>query len=319
MNSKPTISYISQFIIFWGLVAGCLFLASFAGLVIWMSMTGGGFGTMQKDMLNPANADAVKVLQLVSSSLTFLLPALIFARIVNKQPLRHLGLRTRFNWTQLGLAAVTVFVAFYLSGALAELTNQIPISAKLEKKFREMEKIYTEQVMVIANMKNLADYFYTLIVIAVAPAIFEELLFRGALQPLMVKWTRIAWLGILITSLVFSAVHFSYYGFLSRVALGLILGYMYHYSNSMWLPMIAHFINNGFAVTMMYYMKQQGKLDASALDEKFPIWWGVLAAAVIFMLFVVFRNESRKYGNYYIDNTATKSDDPFEEQEQPLT
>jgi membrane protease YdiL (CAAX protease family) len=263
-------------------------------------------------MLDPANADAVKMVQLVSSAIMFLLPAFVFALVVNNRPARHLGLRTKFNWAQVGIITVIVFVAFALSGALGELTTQIPIAEKWEKKFKAWEKLYVDQVMIMANMKNIGEYLYTLLVIAVAPAIFEELLFRGALQQLMVKWTKVAWLGILITSLLFSAVHFSYYGFFARTALGLILGYMFYYSKSLWLPIIAHFINNGFAVTAMYYMNRQGKLSTTTLDEKFPVWYGVIALAIIVVLFIIYRNEGKKLGTFYLDNTATKSNNPFE-------
>ena len=316
MNSRPRISYISQFVIFWALVIGGLLISSLAGLIVWQIMVGGDLMNMQKDMMNPAHANVLKLIQVISTAIGFLVPALIFAVIVNNRPFKHLGLKTKFTWAQLGIVAVIIFIAFYLSGALAELTNHIPISAELEKAFRKLEKAYTDQVMIMANMNNIGDYLYTLLVIAIAPAFFEELLFRGALQQLMVKWTRIAWIGILITSILFSAVHFSYYGFLSRIALGMILGYMFYYSKSLWLPIIAHFINNGVAVTMMYVMKQQGKLTTEALEEKFPIWWGVIALAIIVALFIIYKNESKKYGNYYIDNTEVKSNDPFAEHQQ---
>jgi uncharacterized protein len=314
MNSKPRISYISQFVIFWGLVAGGLLFSALAGLVIWIAMVGGDVFAMEKDMLNPANANALKVVQLVASAIMFLVPAIIFAVIVNKKPMKHLGLKTKFNWIQVGLTAVVIFLAFYLSGALAELTNHIPISDSLEKTFRAWEKTYTEQVMLMANMNGIGDYLFTLLVIAIAPAFFEELLFRGALQQLMVNWTKNAWIGIIITSLLFSAVHFSYYGFLSRTALGIILGFLFYYSKSLWLPIIAHFINNGVAVTMMYVMKQQGKLTTEALEEKFPIWWGIIALAIIVAIFIFYKRESKKFGNYYNDNTEVVSNNPFEDE-----
>jgi uncharacterized protein len=312
MNSRPSISYVSQFFILVGLVAGALLLSGFAAIIVWQAMVGGDIMSIEKGMLDPANADAVKMVQLVSSAIMFLLPAFVFALVVNKRPAKHLGLRTKFNWAQVGLITVMVFVAFGLSGALGELTTEIPIAEKWEKKFKAWEKLYVDQVMIMANMKNIGEYLYTLLVIAVAPAIFEELLFRGALQQLMVKWTRVAWLGILITSLLFSAVHFSYYGFFARTALGMVLGYMFYFSKSLWLPIIAHFINNGFAVTAMYYMNKQGKLSTHALDEKFPIWYGVIALAIIIVLFIFYRNEGKKLGTFYLDNTDTKNNNPFE-------
>lgn len=311
MYSRQTIPYVSQFFILLGLVAGGLLVSLFVGAMIWLAMAGGALD--QKSMLDPANANAVKLVQLVSSAIMFLIPTLIFARIVNPHPLKHLGVKTKFNWVQVALTVLIIVVAFYLSGALGELANHIPISKELEKKFRALEKVYVEQVMVMAKMKTIGDYLYTLLVIAVAPAIFEELLFRGALQQMLIKWTRVAWIGILITSILFSAVHFSFYGFFARVGLGIVLGYLFFYSKSIWLPIIAHFINNAFAVTMMYYMNKKGTLSADALDERFPMWYGVIALAIIIALLIAYRNQSKKLGTYYLDNTAVKSDNPFEE------
>lgn len=313
MNSGPRISYISQFFILLGLVAAAFVFGGLIALVLWQSMVGGNPLEIEKAMLNPANANAVKIVQLVVSLVMFLVPAFVFARIVNKQPLRHLGLRTKFNWIQAGLIALIVFMGFYLSGALSQLTNYIPLSAKLELKFKRWEKEYTDQVMVLANMKTAGDYIYTLLVIAFVPAVFEEVLFRGALQQLFVKWTRVPWLGILITAILFSLVHRSFYGFLSRAALGIVLGYMFYYSKSLWLNILAHFLNNGVAVTVMYMMSRKGKLNeaAATMDEKFPIWWGIIASAVIIALFVAYKNESKRIGTYYLDNTATEDDNPF--------
>ncbi len=314
MNSGTRIPYFSQFFILIGLLIGGFILAGAAAIVLWSSMVGGSLMDMEKGMLNPANADAVKVVQLVSSMIMFIVPAFVFARIVNKQPVKHLGLKTKFNISQVGLVIAMVFAGFYLSGALAELTNHIPISAKAKAMFEKMEKAYVDQVMVIANMKTFGEYLFSLIVIGLAPAIFEELIFRGAMQQLMVKWTRSAWVGIIITSIIFSAIHFSYYGFLSRLFLGIMLGFMFYYSKSIWLSILAHFLNNGFAVTMMYVLSKQGKLSKEVMDERFPIWYGVAALAVIIALFIGYKKESKKIGTYYIDNTETDDDDPFKDQ-----
>ena len=311
MNGSPRISYISQFFILLGLTAGGFLFASVISLVLMMALTGTGVGTLEKEMLNPENANAIRIVQLVGSCIMFFLPAIVFSVIVSRSPGRHLGLKTKFNWVLAGLAILMVFVAFYLSGALAELTNQIPLSPKAEAFFRKLEKSYMDQVMIIANMKSVGDYLFTLIVIGFAPAIFEEILFRGAMQQLLIKWSRNAWVGIIITSLIFSVVHFSYYGFLSRFALGIMLGFMFHYSKSLWLPIIAHFVNNGVAVTMMYYTSRKGELSPELLEEKFPVWWGAIALAVLILLFVFYRKESKRIGTYYSENFREKADNPF--------
>lgn len=305
MNSKQGTSYILQFFILLALIAFALLASGFVGIIIWKLMAGGNLADMQKDMMNPANATAVKAVQLVSSMVMFLLPAVGFALIINRRPLRYLGLQTKFTLLQAGIILAIVFVGFYLSGALAELTNRIPISAKAEKIFRGWEKSYTDQVLVIAKMKNIGDYLFTLIVVALAPAIFEEALFRGTVQQVLQKGTRSPWVPILVTSIIFSAVHVSHYGFLSRMGLGIILGLLFYYSKSLWLCILAHFLNNGFAVTAMYVMSKKGKLNADSMDERFPIWYGAVALVIIIMLFIAYKNESKRAGTYYVDNTET--------------
>jgi len=314
MNAQPRISYFSQFLIFIGLVGAMFLVAGATALIIWQALVGGKLSDMEKGLTNPANADAVKLVQLVSSTIMFLLPALIFARVVHKDPIRYLGMKTKPNWKQAGLVLLMVLAGFYLSGALGELSYNIPLPADKQAWFKKLEKQYTDQVMAIANMQSISDYLYTLVVIALAPAIFEELVFRGVLQQIFVKSTNSAWFGIVLTAIIFSAIHFSFYGFLSRFALGVVLGYIYYYSNSIWLSILAHFINNGFAVTAMYVMSRKGKLSPESMDDRFPIWFAAAAAAIIVALFMAFVKESKRTGAYAIDNTYQKSDDPFDEE-----
>jgi hypothetical protein len=59
-------------------------------------------------------------------------------------------------------------------------------------------------------------------------------------------------------------------------------------------------------------MNRQGKLSTTTLDEKFPVWYGVIALAIIVVLFIIYRNEGKKLGTFYLDNTATKTNNPFE-------
>lgn len=312
MNQQPRVSYISQFFILIGLIVGGFIIGSLAAFVAWMALEGGPLATMEKDMLNPANATSLKIVQLFASGVMFLVPALLFAVIVNRKPLRHLGFKTRFTLPQLGMVAVIMLAALFLSGALGQVMEWIPLGDKAEKWFRSLEKSYNDQVMVMAQMKSFGDYLFTLLVIAIAPAFFEELLFRGAMQQLMVKWTDKAWLGILITSIVFSAIHFSYYGFLSRMALGIVLGYLFYYSKSIWLPVFGHFLNNGFAVTMMFVLQRQGKLTQEAMNDRYPAWWALVTIAVLVVLFYLFRKESQEKGSYAVDNTHEDNNNPFE-------
>lgn len=155
-----------------------------------------------------------------------------------------------------------------------------------------MEESYKASMMAMATMKTTVDYLLGLLVLAFAPALFEEVLFRGAFQPVFIGWTKNKWAGIIITSVLFSAIHISYFGFLPRLALGLILGLIFYYSKNIWLNILLHFLNNAVVVTQLYVVSRQGKSIDKTVDESMPIWWGAIAAVALIILFRVFRKES---------------------------
>ncbi|HEY2728089.1 MAG TPA: CPBP family intramembrane glutamic endopeptidase, partial [Parafilimonas sp.] len=116
---------------------------------------------------------------------------------------------------------------------------------------------------------------------------------RGALQPIMINLTKNAFIGILITSILFSAIHMSYYGFLPRLALGLIIGYLFYFSKNLWLSSIMHFLYNAFGVTQLYALSKQGLLTSTSVnDDGFPLYYGLIAAGILYVLFIFFKRES---------------------------
>jgi membrane protease YdiL (CAAX protease family) len=86
------------------------------------------------------------------------------------------------------------------------------------------------------------------------PAIGEEFLYRGVLQEIFSRWLRLGTLAVLLTAFLFSASHLQFYGFLPRFVLGLGFGYIYLWTGSIWLPVLAHFINNLIPVILSYFM-----------------------------------------------------------------
>ena len=98
--------------------------------------------------------------------------------------------------------------------------------------------------------------------------------------------------AIIITSIVFSLVHISYYGFLVRFALGVILGLVFYYSENIWLSSLFHFLYNGLQVTVLYMITLSASKDQKDIEENFPIWEGVVALVLIYYLFMQFKKIS---------------------------
>ena len=123
-------------------------------------------------------------------------------------------------------------------------------------------------------------------------------------------------LAVVVTTIIFSYVHGSYFGFLSRAVLGFVLGWMYYRTGNLWLNIIAHVVNNAFAVTAIYIMRMYDpNMDVAKADIRVSIWWGLLSLAVIIGLFTVFEKVSRyqidRPGEEVLINTPDSSQPPW--------
>lgn len=249
---------------------------------------------LENAILKPENVQVARLIQILTSFLIFTVPALIVASLNRGNPISKLGFKETISGRQIFLIILIMVAGTMISGALGEINQMIPLPKTTELFFRNLEDNYNKEVLAISNMKSTLDYIMSLIVLAALPAIFEEMLFRGCLQKIMVSLTRNAFIGIFITSFLFSAVHFSYYGFLPRLFLGLMLGYIFYYSKNLWLNIAAHFINNAYAVTGMYVLSRSGKLTTDVLEETFPWYYGVIGAVIFIYLFLQFKKESAR-------------------------
>jgi membrane protease YdiL (CAAX protease family) len=227
----------------------------------------------------------------------FFVPSIVYARICHQKAFAHLGYHHRVNYRQLAVVILIMLACLPLVGALADLTSKLPFSKATFAKFQAAEDAYNKQVAIIGRMDNFMDYILSLLMLAILPALFEETLFRGAIQNLLSRWWKAPVLAIVVTACIFSAVHGSYLGFLSRAALGFVLGWMYYRTGNLWLNIIAHAANNAVAITVLYVMRlKDPNVDLSKADPHYPMWWGIVAVAFVYGLFFLFE----KVSNYQV-------------------
>jgi membrane protease YdiL (CAAX protease family) len=141
----------------------------------------------------------------------------------------------------------------------------------------ESLKVLTEY---ITTFDSIGGFLFGVIVIAVIPAIGEELLFRGVLQKQLQRWLGNPHVAIWASAFIFSAIHVQFYGFFPRMALGALLGYLYYWSGNIWIPILGHFVNNGFIVLMMY-LKQRGVIELAIESQEAAPWPAVVASLLI--------------------------------------
>ena len=242
------------------------------------------FSGLQSALLQPKNASIAQFANALASIIAFGLPGIAVAFFSKNKLVSELGFARIKNWNQIGLVILIAITGLFLSGALGDLTEKIPTPIALKNWATQMEDQYKKALYAMTQMKSVLDLLFAIIAVAVVPAIVEELFFRASLQKIIMDWTGKPYVAIVVTAVIFSAFHFSYFGFLSRMSLGIILGIIYYYTKTIWLPILMHFINNGIGITILYFVRNDSKKMDAVIDGNLPFYWVVLALFVIITL-----------------------------------
>ena len=151
----------------------------------------------------------------------------------------------------------------FFNGLLVYWNSQLVLPeslSALESWMKAMEDQLMQLTQFLTDFQSVPELLTGLLVIGVLAGIGEEMFFRGVLQPKLHLYTGSVHWGIWLTAIIFSAIHIQFYGFVPRVFLGAIFGYLYVYSGSLVYPIIAHILNNSLTV-LLVYASNQGLVD----------------------------------------------------------
>lgn len=241
-----------------------------------------------KDWSNPAYVRMMKNFQAISSVTIFLLPALFFGLIVYlSRPLYHLGLRPPVKTSMFWMAVLCVMACFPLVSLLGDINHSLP----LPKWMVDLEKDTSKQMTAFLKADNAWQLIVNVFIMAFLPALGEELAFRGALQTVMIRIFKNAWTGIIVTAIIFSALHMQFLGFLPRAFLGIVLGAIYWYSGSLWTTILAHFVYNGVQVVGVAYAPEYIEKNPTV-----PVFYSIVSALIVCYVIWLMRSQAaRKY------------------------
>lgn len=249
----------------------------FGALSIWIALVATGSadaaGISRFLEGDTSQIDFVKIVQAGSSIGMFVIPPLVFA-IIEKRRTLYLDFKSKVNPTLWLLVIALMFFSAPLLDQSIKLNERLSlpdafsgIEAWMKAKEAELEKL-TELLLSDTTYEGL---LVNLLVVAVIPAIGEEFLFRGCVQNIVTRWFRNPHAGVWATAIIFSAIHLQFYGFLPRMLLGALFGYLLVWGRNIWLPVLAHFLNNAAATVSAFYLQRQGKsLDELDFSEQIP-------------------------------------------------
>jgi len=186
----------------------------------------------------------------------------------------------------------TVFIDWNASIKLPEIFGGFEQWAK---GLEDSMKIITEY---LTEFDTTGYFMLTIFVIAVIPGVGEELLFRGFLQNILRRIFKNDHVAIWIAAILFSAIHFQFYGFIPRMLLGALFGYLYLWSGNLLIPIIAHFINNSVSLIALYiYQKGLTDIDVES-TEALPTMYILIFSALFVVTLVYFKNNLAKINSH---------------------
>jgi membrane protease YdiL (CAAX protease family) len=236
------------------------------------------------DMTKPGVVGQMKWLQAVSSLTFFFLPAFLYAVFTFRGNYFYfLGFKKAEKENMYVLAVACIVLAMPFVFWLGVLNQGIPLPAELKK----MEEETAKQMVAFLKVNGPMDVVINIIVIALLPAICEELCFRGALQRILINITRSPWAGIIITAILFSALHLQFMGFLPRMFLGIVLGALYWFSGSLWTSILAHFVNNAVQVIAVSYAPKY--IDK---NPEFPVLLAIASGVIVWAILWYYQRQS---------------------------
>lgn len=230
---------------------------------------------------------ASKLIQILGSVGTFIIPALLFSYLFEGGLISYYRVKNPTGTFPMLLVVLMMVSVIPFINYMAELNlrMEIPIRA-LDHLLRSLESTAEEMMVAFTATNSISGLLVNLLMIGVIASIGEELIFRGLLQNLLAQMLKNIHLAVLITALLFSAFHFQFFSFLPRFILGLILGYLMYYGQSIWYPILAHFVNNAMGV-IYYYFNSRGSAD-DVLEEIGTSTLIPVAAIVSVVLFLLF-------------------------------
>lgn len=241
--------------------------------------------------------NAMMILQGTVHFFSYLLPCLLFWRYIERRTFSDFSdteSPASLTWLQV---FILVLVFIPLNSQFIEWNSQMTFPeamSGIEKWMRDKEDQLAVLTTFLTKYDRPGQLFIALIVVVLLPAIGEEMLFRGIIQRKFTQQLNNPHLAIWISAAIFSAIHFQFYGFVPRMLLGALFGYLYYWTGSLWIAVFAHFVNNGFVLIMMFLYNIK-VLDINLEETKtMPLAIVLTSLALSFLTLFVIRKEALK-------------------------
>jgi len=251
------------------------------------------------DYSDPATVNLLKYLQIIQSLGLFIIPPLLAGYFFERDSIGYLRIDKPSRLLIYLLTIVIMFAVLPVINWMVVVNEGMHLPEFLkgfESWMISTEAEATKLTETFMEIKSLGGLTVNLIMIALLPAIGEEFMFRGLIQRLFNELFKNIHIAIFISALLFGAMHLQFYGILPRMMLGVLFGYLFYWTGSIWIPVFAHFVNNASAV-IISFMATKGTISAGyedfgATDNLFLITGSLVFTGCL--LFVIYKIEKTR-------------------------
>ena len=238
------------------------------------------------------NRNFVRLILFINHFLMFCLPVVILSWIIFRASwAKYLGLTQRPQAKWLVMGALLLLVSMPFIQYVYALNQQLSLPSFMKNAEDSMDNALKGLLV----YDNSIELIFNILVIALVPALGEEMIFRGWIQRQLMRIINRPHAAIWASAAIFSAIHFQFLGFLPRLLLGVLLGYLYFWTGSLWVSIFAHFLNNGLQVIAQYFFRVEfEKMDEN--QAQIPMYMAFLSLGLCFIIC-----------KYFLDNVTSNN------------
>lgn len=236
---------------------------------------------------NPNSIEDLKVKQLMCSSGMFILAPVLFVYLTKNEAVNYFKLKLvdpRIIFLSI-LAICTVYPFISVTASWNEGMHLPEALQGVERWMKESEELLKDTTLQMLESSSISQLIFNLIVIALIPAIGEELTFRGVIQQSLAKHLKNEHVAVWLAAALFSAIHLQFFGFFPRLLLGVLLGYIFLYGKSLIASIFCHFMNNAIIIIYAYVSDPKTALDS---ESSLNMTHGTIAASVLLLVVTFF-------------------------------
>jgi membrane protease YdiL (CAAX protease family) len=277
----------AQLIMLLAVIAFCTFFTIFVSsflIIFKVGISPEAIKEAQQNIFD--NPELLRGMQFLQTIGVFLLPAVLCAWLFSDDYKEYLQIDKPIYipvavWTVISIVVAIPFLnwTYFLNQQMV-----FPESLKgLENLMKESEAAAKRVIELILDTKDIPVIVFNFLLICVVAGICEEFMFRGFLQTFFGKIIRNPHVLVWTVAILFSAIHFQFYGFITRMLLGAWLGYLMYYTKTIWIPALAHFTNNFFSIGAYYiFHNNPDKMQEIDTIGTGSTWWLSIASLALF-------------------------------------